>query len=91
MSAATIRLLSVLAVLACGCQESNKVPPEQAAKNYVSDLKMDVQGISCTTVDTNNDGYVTCSLSMTPREGQQPQIQTIQCAAVGGNAGGCKP
>jgi hypothetical protein len=91
MIATSIRLPLLLAVLACGCQDTNKVPPEVAAKKYVTDLKMAVQGISCTSVDTNNDGYVTCSLSMTPKEGEQPQIQTIQCAAVGGNAGGCKP
>jgi hypothetical protein len=68
--------------------------PEAAARRYEKDLGFDVQGVSCTQVDTDNDGYVTCSVSI--RGGDALKIQSIQCAAsdsdgCGRRAEGCKP
>ncbi len=63
--------------------------PEVAAKRYGSDLGYTVLGVSCTQVDTDNDGYVTCTLRV--QAGDKIETQSIQCAATRAvNADGCE-
>ncbi len=71
-----ILAILLLPALASAIAES----PEQAARRYMTDLGFggQVQGVSCARLDTDNDGYVTCSVAI---RGDKPTIQSIQCAA----------
>lgn len=85
-----------LALAACSEEECegfrNKISPDAAAKQYLSDLKVPYVGISCTQVDTDNDGYVTCTVS-TQQQNLEKGVTflSLQCAVVGGRSSGCKP
>lgn len=87
----TLYFLTIVAV-AAACN-SNKIPPEDAAKSYLEALKIPYTGVSCTSVDTDNDGYVTCTVSqpVSDKNAGKPELMMLNCAALGANAGGCKP
>lgn len=69
----------------------NTVQPEDAAKAWAEKLKLPVYGASCTSVDSDGDGYVSCVLAI--NTGDQPRkYQGLQCAEMNTpKAGGCKP
>jgi hypothetical protein len=69
----------------------NLVQPEDAAKVWAEKLKLPVYGASCTSVDSDGDGYVSCVLAI--NTGDQPRkYQGLQCAEMSSvKAGGCKP
>lgn len=86
--------LMIALLVACepaACQPQT-TPPEVAAQKFVDDLGITIQGKpNCTGVDTDNDGYVTCTL----RVGDH--FEQLQCAALkptgcetGPAAEGCK-
>jgi hypothetical protein len=86
----TIALCTLVAALAA-CQE-NTIPPEQAATDFARDLGLAVTGKPvCAGVDTDRDGYVTCTLNL-----GDGRLESIQCAALGASelgshfAIGCK-
>lgn len=56
--------LVTLALLACGNVKSAK----QSARRYADDLGYKVVGVACTSVDTDGDGYVSCSVRVEGRE-----------------------
>lgn len=69
--------ISVVVVVAC-TDRRNTVPPEQSSQKFADDLGLKVQGKpNCTGIDTDNDGYVTCTLNT-----GDGRITSIQCAAV---------
>jgi hypothetical protein len=88
------RFLIVALLLACkgpvGCEPNvNHTPPEIAAAKFAGDLGLNTRGKpSCAGVDTDNDGYVTCTIALGSADA--PKLMSIQCAAVE-NSDGCTP
>lgn len=74
-------------LLAC---DTNKIPPEEAAKKFMADLEFGKVGASCTQTDTDHDGYVTCTISVDRGSDFTPLLATISCAPLGTTTGGCK-
>ncbi len=69
----------------------NKVAPEDAAKGWAEKLKIPILGAACTAVDGDNDGYVSCVVSIN-RGDAVPIYQGLQCGELNSTkAGGCKP
>lgn len=63
------------------------MPPEEAAKKFVDDLGIKIQGKpNCTGVDTDNDGYVTCTVALAEPVGGKTTM-SLQCAGITGE--GC--
>lgn len=82
---AIVSVLVLLPALAAAVTES----PEAAAQRYETALGFKVQGVSCTQVDTDNDGYVTCTVALAGYD--KPSVQSIQCAATRAvDADGCE-
>lgn len=74
--------LWLVVVLACEYRH-NTVAPEMAAQQFVEDLALKIQGKpNCAQVDTDNDGYVTCTIALVPKEGVAPTTMSLQCAAI---------
>jgi hypothetical protein len=84
--------LALACALGCAaCGTPNRVPPEDAARTWSEKLKIPFRGVACTTVDSDDDGYVSCVLSI-DRGDAVPIYQGLQCAELGTTkAGGCKP
>lgn len=75
-------------LVACNNQAGNHVPPEQSAKKFVSQLQLELQGEPvCTTIDSDGDGYVSCTVALKSKEGAPIQTMAIQCAGL--TADGC--
>lgn len=79
-----------------GCRY-NDVAPEVAATKFCHDLGYKIQGSpNCTGQDTDNDGYVTCTVALVVPEGQPIKTVSLQCAVITGTfyntafAEGCK-
>jgi hypothetical protein len=73
------RFLILVCFLACNSPH-NTTPPEKSAEWFASELGLHLQGKPvCTGVDTDNDGYVTCTLALAG--GDTPKLMSIQCAA----------
>lgn len=85
----TIMSVSALLLLALVCCNKNTVSPQEAAKQFVEDAKIDIRGKpNCTGVDTDGDGYVTCTVWFAnPKDGKDSM--SIQCADITSNSGGC--
>jgi len=87
----------LLAAFAAGACDSpmapkNTVAPDDAARKWAENLKIPVRGTSCTTVDSDSDGYVSCVLAIDRGHDPPPAYQGLQCAELGTTkAGGCKP
>ncbi len=76
-------LLFVIALVACSSREL----ATGEAKQYAADMGYEVLGISCTDIDSDGDGYVTCSV----RVKGDTQPLDLQCAAKATLNTGCKP
>jgi hypothetical protein len=73
--------------LACD-DRYNKVPPEDAAQKFVNDLNIKIQGKpTCTGKDTDDDGYVTCTVALATPTPDGKLTMSLQCAGVTGD--GC--
>jgi len=56
----------------------NETPPVVAAQQFAADLGLKLIGKpSCAAVDTDNDGYVTCTLRLA-----DDKLLSIQCADI---------
>lgn len=76
MKSRNLLALVVLATYACN-NRRNTVPPEVAAARFVSDLGLKFQGKpNCTGADTDNDGYVTCTVALASGDGP-PKMLSI--------------
>ena len=69
------------------CQ-SNADTAEVEAQAYAKKLGLEVVGVSCTDQDSDNDGYVSCSVSH--RENGKLTIQPVECAKKWSTNSGCK-
>lgn len=95
------KTVTVILAFTC-CAALNTLPPEQAAEAFLKDLNVAYTGKpNCTKIDTDNDGYVTCTVSLPATDRQPAQFLSLQCAAAHSepddgcssarNAQGCKP
>jgi prepilin-type N-terminal cleavage/methylation domain-containing protein len=69
------------------CQ-SNTDTAEAEAMTYSKKLGLEVVGVSCTDQDSDNDGYVSCSVSH--RENGKLTIQPVECAKKWSTNSGCR-
>lgn len=71
-----------LSLLALVCCNRNTVPPQESARQFVEDMNLKIQGKpNCTGVDTDGDGYVTCTVRLAePKDGKD--TFSIQCADI---------
>jgi hypothetical protein len=75
------RLLFLLFLLILSSCEQNTVPPEEAARKFCLDLGLKLRGSpSCTAIDTDHDGYVTCTVAIGTDD--SPRLWSLQCAAL---------
>ncbi|MFA5203031.1 MAG: prepilin-type N-terminal cleavage/methylation domain-containing protein [Lentisphaeria bacterium] len=70
-----------------GCTSSS-AEAEEAARAYAQKLGLKVIGVSCTDMDSDGDGYVSCSISH--NENGKTAIQPVECAAKLSMNSGCK-
>jgi hypothetical protein len=82
-----VAILMGLWLLASACDtRHNTVPPEQAASQFAQDLGLKTQGKpNCAQIDSDNDGYVTCTIALAANVGQNPETLSLQCAGVTGD------
>ena len=81
---------AILLLLLVACDENgNQVPPQNAAKQFMTDLGLSsqVQGISCAGTDSDCDGYVTCTVSRRENSDSPVVMDSLQCAALGSGRG----
>lgn len=57
------------------CENTEKL--EKSATDFTNKLGYQVKGVSCTSYDTDRDGYVSCSVSTNSGE-----ILQIECAST---------
>lgn len=74
-------IVAVITLSACEMGPINRISPEEAARKWGADLGFKVTGVNCTGVDTDNDGYVSCTLSHEGREPSERRTKSLQCAA----------
>lgn len=71
-------LAALTVVMAC---RINTTPPEEAAQKFVDDLNIKIQGRpNCTGVDTDNDGYVSCTVMLAQEDHHGNSTMSLQCA-----------
>ena len=76
----------------CGCARGSKADATEAAKEYATDLKWEIVAISCAHSDTDNDGYISCTLRVKENPEGPAVEKYLDCAsgAFGSKTGGCK-
>lgn len=83
MSMAIRTTLAFLTLSLCGCEcrTPNRTKPEDAAKAWATSMGLAFKGASCAQFDTDNDGYVSCSVAT--QEVDRPVVITgLQCARL---------
>jgi hypothetical protein len=79
----------LFSALVAGCNRGNKEYATNEMKSYMYDLGYTPVGVTCQDVDTNHDGYVSCTGSYKNSKGDVV-ILAAQCAiSMAGNEG-CK-
>lgn len=73
---------------ACGCNltGANKKSAETNAQNFAEELGLDYKKVSCNNLDSDGDGYVSCTMAMS-----DGSIEQFECAAWGLNSGCRRP
>lgn len=78
-----VMLVGLLAITACDTTPGNQVPPEQAAEKFTLDLGLKMQGKpNCTQTDSDNDGYVSCTVAIVDRPEGPVRLVSLQCAVI---------
>jgi hypothetical protein len=73
---------AIVLLAACNTQR-NLVPPEEAAQKFLADLDIKIQGKpNCTGVDTDNDGYLTCTVMLAAPSSDGSKMLSLQCAGI---------
>lgn len=58
---------------------------EAYARQYAKDLGMEAKGVTCAGMDTDNDGYISCTLATT-----DGRLIAIECAGAAYMNSGCR-
>lgn len=69
-------IVLVLALVGCG----SKAEAERGARKWATSMGFQVQNVSCVDIDTDHDGYVSCSVSVKRQDGSL-DLMAIECAA----------
>ncbi|MFI5297753.1 MAG: hypothetical protein ACHREM_06595 [Polyangiales bacterium] len=67
----------------------NKTTAEDEARKYAAALGLTVQGVECARNDSDNDGYVSCTLAVKQPSGEVA-IEPIECAVKYTTNEGCR-
>lgn len=81
--------MSVLALFSIGlavmhsvaCSSVEKAHAERQGAEYAKSLGMENAKVNCVDSDTNDDGYVSCTIAVPAKDGGKPDLQPIECAA----------
>lgn len=84
MGVILVLLVSALRMLLAGHGST----VEEEAITWAHGMALDVKGVECTTVDTNNDGYVFCTLSI--MQGGKIEMVPVECAGKFNINNGCR-
>lgn len=87
-----IVLAIIVAMVGRGCTDVTGMDHKKAvneAGKWGQEMGLDVKGVSCVNVDSNVDGYVSCSLSTAGKDGTI-SIVPIECAASLTINSGCR-
>lgn len=69
-----------LALALTACFSIEKGYAESQAKEYAQSLGMKGATVNCVNMDTDGDGYVSCTIA-TPNDGGKVDLQPVECAA----------
>lgn len=72
--------LAIAALCLFGCITIDKAYAESQGRAYASDLGIADAKVNCVNVDSNGDGYVSCTIASPGPDGK-PHLQAIECAA----------
>lgn len=79
----------VLSTFVACSYKKNTVPPEKAAKEYMTGLGFKTQGEpQCAGIDSDRDGYVSCSVAVVEADGKT-RVQSLECAGITNPDLGC--
>lgn len=90
-------VLIVVVVVGRGCANisgDNERKARQEAELYGQQMFGDALGaVSCTSADTDGDGYVTCALSVKNKQTGEVSLVGVECATAWNLSGnkGCRP
>lgn len=85
-----MKRILLLSFLFLGCNRAG--PPEDSARRWSTGLGLRLQGVSCATRDSDNDGYVSCVALITSQG--SVAYEGLLCDRQGvvvPDVGGCKP
>lgn len=71
---------------ACNANESATAEPE--ARAWAQQMGLQVVGAACSDVDSDGDGYVSCTLTV--RDGASTKLVPVECGSSWGNNKGCR-
>lgn len=76
--------------MGCVTTSDREASAQRNAKEYAASMAMDIQGVSCSGMDSDHDGYVSCTLNL-----GDDKLKAINCGydqpmALMGQNTGCK-
>lgn len=80
-----VLVLWVLAVVGCDQQRDTA---KQEAMRWASELGYQVQGVSCANIDSDDDGYVSCTVAVV--QGDTTRAMPIECRGAFSVGHGCR-
>lgn len=72
---------------ACLSGPEMKRAAEKEARAWARDLGLDVAGISCADLDTDGDGYVSCTVRLS---GEGQHTHQVECRGAWSSGHGCR-
>lgn len=63
-----------------GCTGASQRTAEAGARKFGQDLGLDVVGVTCARMDTDADGYISCTLSV--RDGESTRLEPVECSGA---------
>lgn len=82
MGVTAIVSIVFIGVFAASCSDSGqRNAAKQEATQWAKDLGLEFTGISCADYDSDNDGYVSCTLAM--KGGETKQIECRGAYSIG--------
>lgn len=69
---------------------SSRDEAEEEARSYAQKMGMEIKGVSCMNLDTDDNGYVSCTLNVIEKDGKTSPVP-IECASKWSfNNDGCR-
>jgi len=80
-------LFVVVALLGLGC-EQQRATAQAEARRWAAELGYTVRGASCANVDSDDDGYVSCTVVVV--DGDTARPMAIECRGAYSVGNGCR-